>query len=50
MADLDSHFDFDEDPISGGLQVAKGLVTLPEGPGLGADIDPSFLRKLERVR
>lgn len=50
MADLDSHYDFTVDPILGGIRVAEGLVTLPEQPGLGADIDPAFLRKLERVR
>ncbi len=50
MADLDSHFDFSVDPILGGIQVAEGLVTLPGQPGLGADLDPAFLRQLERVR
>jgi len=25
------------------------MITLPEGPGLGLDIDPAFLRKQKKV-
>jgi L-alanine-DL-glutamate epimerase-like enolase superfamily enzyme len=50
------HYDFDtplmfvEDPVSGGITYSdKGVVTLPETPGLGATIDASYLAKLEKV-
>jgi len=29
--------------------VKEGMITLPEGPGLGLDIDPAFLRKQKKV-
>ena len=49
-ADLDAHTIHTADPVIGGMAVdAAGKVTLPEGPGLGADIDPAFLKTLKRV-
>ncbi len=36
--------------MTGGMDVKGGVVTLPGGPGLGVEIDPGFLRKLEAVR
>jgi len=48
------HFDFDtalmfsEDPVSGGIVYERnGVVKVPEGIGLGATIDESWLRKME---
>jgi len=26
-----------------------GMITLPEKPGLGVDVDPAFLKKLKRA-
>ena len=48
-ADLDAFLEHDVDPVVGGMQVKAGVVTLPDAPGLGVDIDPSFLRKLQAV-
>jgi L-alanine-DL-glutamate epimerase-like enolase superfamily enzyme len=46
-ADLDAFLEHDVDPIVGGMQVQAGVVTLPDAPGLGLDIDPAFLKKLQ---
>ena len=50
------HFDFDtalmfsEDPVSGGIVYEKnGVVKVPEGEGLGATVDKSWLDKIESV-
>jgi L-Ala-D/L-Glu epimerase len=50
------HFDFDtalmfkEDPVTGGIAYEKnGVVKVPEMIGLGATIDESWLRKMEKV-
>lgn len=48
-ADLDAFLEHDLDPVVGGMRVEAGVVTVPDAPGLGLDIDPSFLRTLERV-
>jgi L-alanine-DL-glutamate epimerase-like enolase superfamily enzyme len=48
-ADLDGHSSHKVDPVIGGMTFARGRVTLPEGPGLGASIDPAFLDGLTRV-
>jgi len=49
FADLDGHTSHAVDPIIGGMELDGGTVTLPETPGLGVDIDPSFLPKLRKV-
>lgn len=49
FADLDGHTSHAVDPVSGGLELAAGTITLPETPGLGVDIDPAFLRKLRKA-
>ncbi len=49
-ADLDAFLDHEVDPVTGGMQVRAGVVTLPDAPGLGLDIDASFLARLEPVR
>jgi L-alanine-DL-glutamate epimerase-like enolase superfamily enzyme len=48
-ADLDSFMELSVDPVIGGIQVKDGVVTLPNTPGLGVDIDPAFLSKLRRT-
>jgi L-alanine-DL-glutamate epimerase-like enolase superfamily enzyme len=48
-ADLDAFLEHDIDPIVGGMQVKAGVVTVPDAPGLGLDIEPSFFRKLQPV-
>lgn len=49
-ADLDSFVDHKVDPIVGGIRIANGKVTLPDGPGAGADVDPDFLASCESLR
>lgn len=53
--DLDAAYGFLEDPIIGGMryETAKkdmGLIHLPTDPGLGLDVDPEFLAKLDHVQ
>ena len=48
-ADLDAAFFFAEDPVVGGISYDRGLVTLPDTPGHGADIDAGFLAGLESI-
>lgn len=48
FADLDSADMLSADPVIGGMTYGEGgTVTLPDTPGHGADIDPSFLKDLE---
>lgn len=49
FADLDSYLSLAVDPTVGGIKIQGGMVTLPEKPGLGVDIDPAYLKKLKRV-
>ncbi|RLE02732.1 MAG: dipeptide epimerase [Candidatus Aminicenantes bacterium] len=46
-ADLDGHLLLKEDPIIGGAQYNVGEIILPDTPGHGAEIDPTFLKKFE---
>ena len=48
-ADLDGYFSHVVDPIVGGMTVKGGMITLPEKPGLGADVDPAYLKKLKKA-
>jgi L-alanine-DL-glutamate epimerase-like enolase superfamily enzyme len=48
-ADLDGYFSHVVDPIVGGMTVKGGMITLPETPGLGADVDPAYLKKLKKA-
>ena len=48
-ADLDSHLQLKEDPILGGARWQGGTIELPTEPGIGADVDPTFLAGCERV-
>ncbi len=46
--DLDSALTHTVDPIQGGMRYERGgKLSLPDGPGLGAEVDPTFLEKLE---
>ena len=49
FADIDSAFRHAIDPVEGGITYKGGKVTVPETPGIGADIDPRFLATLTRV-
>lgn len=50
FADLDGADMLREDPIVGGMVYGDGgRIDLPEGPGLGADVDSDYLSGLERV-
>ena len=48
-ADLDGNAEHMADPVVGGMTTKAGIVTMPEKPGLGCDIDPAFLKKMARV-
>ena len=48
-ADLDGYADQTVDPVIDGMTVKAGMVTLPEKPGLGCDVDPAFVKKLPKV-
>lgn len=37
------------DPVTGGVRYNGFFVELPEGPGIGADIDEAFLRQCESI-
>ncbi|MBE3130378.1 MAG: dipeptide epimerase [Acidobacteria bacterium] len=48
-ADLDGNSEHVIDPIIDGMTVKAGILTLPEKPGLGCDVDPAFLKKLQKI-
>jgi L-alanine-DL-glutamate epimerase-like enolase superfamily enzyme len=47
--DLDSCLEHAENRIVGGVEYQGGMITMPEGPGIGAFPDPEFVRGLEEV-
>jgi len=47
--DLDSFLILKGDPIVGGARWDGGTITLPDDPGIGAVVDPAFLKGCERV-
>ena len=49
FADLDGHNSHTIDPVVGGMLFEKGQITVPELPGIGADVDPAFLKKLKKI-
>ena len=49
FADLDGNDEHQFDPVTGGITVKGGVLTMPETPGIGCDIDPDFLKKLAKV-
>jgi L-alanine-DL-glutamate epimerase-like enolase superfamily enzyme len=48
-ADLDSHFQLEEDPVVGGARWDGGTITPPDDPGIGAAVDPGFLDGCEHA-
>lgn len=50
LADLDSPFHFAGDPILGGVDFrADGTVTLGDAPGIGAEVNPEWVARSQRV-
>jgi o-succinylbenzoate synthase len=49
FADLDTHYFLKVDPVIGGMKINNGMVTLPEHPGIGAEVDPAWFKTLKRV-
>ena len=48
--DFDTPLMFTEDPVIGGIRYKdKGIIDLPDTPGLGAVIDESYLTGAEKV-
>ena len=48
--DWDTPLMFIEDPVVGGITYGKGgLITISDTPGLGAKMDESYLKKLNKV-
>jgi L-Ala-D/L-Glu epimerase len=48
-ADLDAYHEMAVDLCSGGMKVERGVVTLPDTPGLGVEMDPGIVTKLKAV-
>jgi L-alanine-DL-glutamate epimerase-like enolase superfamily enzyme len=48
-SDLDSFTFAKIDPVFGGMAVRNGIVSLPDKPGLGVDIDPDWLKTLRKA-
>jgi L-alanine-DL-glutamate epimerase-like enolase superfamily enzyme len=47
--DFDTPLMLSADPVTGGMQYGPGgRIRLPEGPGLGAAVDPAFLQSCAR--
>jgi len=49
FADLDTSFFLKVDPVIGGITINNGMVTLPEQAGIGAEVDPIWLKKLKKA-
>jgi L-alanine-DL-glutamate epimerase-like enolase superfamily enzyme len=49
-ADLDGYLMLVDDPIQGGAEYRVGEIHLPEVPGIGAEVDPVFLKRAEKIR
>ncbi len=47
--DLDGHFSLSLDPVVGGMICNEENIIVPDAPGLGADLDPDFLKKCECI-
>jgi len=48
-ADLDGNTEHATNPTVGGMTVQAGTLTLPEAPGLGCDVDPAFVKTLQKI-
>jgi o-succinylbenzoate synthase len=49
FADLDGNSEHVMDPIVDGVKLERDELVLPDKPGLGCDVDPSFLKKLKII-
>lgn len=50
LYDLDSPFHFNENPVSGGVDFQpNGTVTLTDAPGHGADLQPDWIERSQKV-
>ncbi len=49
FADLDGNSEHVMDPIVDGVKLERDELVLPDKPGLGCDVDPSFLKKLKKI-
>ncbi len=49
FVDLDSHLALKGDPVIGGASWYGGTITLPDEPGIGAELDPAFLEGCEHT-
>ena len=49
FADLDTSFFLKVDPVIGGIIINNGIVTLPEQSGIGAEVDPTWFKKLKKA-
>ncbi len=50
FADLDGALMLRDDPVIGGMVYGDGgRITLPDGPGLGADLAADYLETLKKV-
>ena len=49
FADLDGYLFLKADPVTGGASYDVGAITLPDEPGIGADIDPTYLSTCEKM-
>jgi L-alanine-DL-glutamate epimerase-like enolase superfamily enzyme len=47
--DLDSHLEHAQDPIIGGVTTEKGMIDVPDTPGIGAHPDPAFVAGLQEI-
>ncbi|WP_041257693.1 mandelate racemase/muconate lactonizing enzyme family protein [Fibrella aestuarina] len=45
FCDLDACFEHAEDPVQGGIVYNGYQITIPDEPGIGADVDPAFLAR-----
>ncbi len=48
--DLDSYLEHSEDPVVGGITIEKGIITVPDEPGIGACPDKDYVNSLEEVK
>ncbi|HEX9956525.1 MAG TPA: enolase C-terminal domain-like protein, partial [Fibrella sp.] len=50
FCDLDACFEHAEDPVLGGIVYDGYQISLPDVPGIGADVDPVFLASCQSIR
>ena len=48
--DFDSPLMMEKDPVTGGISYDRGgVISMPDGPGLGASVDEEYLKKLDGI-